>query len=350
MKTLFLKIKGVVFRLLKKVLSVLFLLCVLLYATMARKRIVIIASPAGNLGNRLFLFSNVIGFAIENRFEVMNFAFYEYAECFKTTRNDLFCRFPPRPCVFHKHGPLQGKLFLSLVSATAALVKRMGKNRFVRSYDLEKIDHCLNLDNKIFIEALKGVKVILLQGWLFLDHENMIKHANEIRRYFEPSDNYRDLIDSPINMLRKSCNVIVGVVIRRGAYQWWCDGRYFFSIETYVKWMHEIVGLFPEKQVGLFICSDEILNSEDFSDLTFIFRAGHDLENRYSLGMCDYIMSAPSTYGGWAAFYGDVPIIIISDSRQSISLADLRKIQNHTDLRDSTFPQDVDVTAEMSAV
>ena len=333
----------------KRCLSGVFLLILGLYATVFNKRIAIIASLAGNLGNRLFLFSNLIGFAIENKLELMNPAFYDYAGCFETTRNDFFCRYPPRSSIFSKQGPRAGKFFLSLVSTAAAMVRRLPENRFVCVFALDSLENRINLDNENFIKKISGKKVMFFQGWLFLDQKNMVKYSHQIRRYFTPAETFRDSIDLPVKTLGKSCDVIFGLVIRRGAYKWWCDGKYFFSLDTYVQWMHEMRGCFPEKKVGFFICSDENLDEANFAGFTFVFRARHDLENRYSLAQCDYIVSAPSTYGGWAAFYGNVPMNILSSPQQHMSLVDFRRIENHTDLRDSALSTDIDVTERVSA-
>jgi hypothetical protein len=50
------------------------------------KTMFIIASPFGNLGNRLFLYANVIGFAIEHKAIVVNPASHPWRAIFKGTR------------------------------------------------------------------------------------------------------------------------------------------------------------------------------------------------------------------------------------------------------------------------
>ena len=53
--------------------------------------IVIVGKP-GQLGNSLFLFANFLACAREYGLKVANPAFDEYAEYFKTTSRDFFCR------------------------------------------------------------------------------------------------------------------------------------------------------------------------------------------------------------------------------------------------------------------
>jgi hypothetical protein len=153
-----------------------------------------------------------------------------------------------------------------------------------------------------------------------------------------------DTISAPIQSLRVSSDVVIGLVIRQGSYRRWLEGKFYFDVPTYIRWMRQSRELFPEKRVGFFICSDEKLDVAEFSDFHFIFRDGHDLENRYSLSLCDYLLCVPSTFGGWAAFYGKVPMCVLGNAEQDISLEGFKPINNHLDLRDRTFPQDTDVT------
>lgn len=316
----------------------------LFYALLFNKRILVICSPIGNLGNRLFLFSNFISFATENNFEVVNPAFYEFADYFETTSIDFFCRYPPHKTIHLKNALLLRRIFLKLVYYAATVVKKMPKNNFFQTFDLENLDERLNLDREGFVEMISGKRVIFFRGWLFVDRINIVKHADRVREYFVPQKYFKESIDFPIKSLKKSCNLLLGIVVRQGDYKTWFDGKYFYNVDIYVQIMQQLKNLFSGKNVGFFICSDVELDTRKFSDFNFIFRSKHDLENRYSLAQCDYILSVPSTYGGWAAFYGHVPLCILSSPEQVISLADFKTIDNHTDLRDPNFSSDIDIT------
>ena len=314
------------------------------YAALFNKRVLVIASPTGNLGNRLFLFSNFIGFAAENNFEVHNPAFYKYATCFESTYNHFLCKYPSRRASMPKNNRVLGNVFLKLVYCASAVVQILPNNSLFHTIVLKNNDQRLNLDSASVLQMLRGKRIVFFRGWLFIDQTNIAKHAAKIRKYFIPRKMFQEAIDSPIICLKQSCDLLLGIVIRQGDYKRWLDGKYFYSIDTYVQMMQQLNSLFPERKVGFFICSDAELDTQCFAGFQFIFRSKHDLENRYTLAQCDYILSVPSTYGGWAAFYGHVPMCILSSARQVISLADFRIVNNHTDLRDPGFPSDTDIT------
>jgi hypothetical protein len=54
-------------------------------------RMLVISRKSGQLGNRLLLFANFMAYAIENNYTVINPAFDEYAQFFKSTSKDFLC-------------------------------------------------------------------------------------------------------------------------------------------------------------------------------------------------------------------------------------------------------------------
>ncbi len=50
---------------------------------------------------------------------------------------------------------------------------------------------------------------------------------------------------------------------------------------------------------------------------------GHYLESMAELSQCDMIMTPPSTFGVWAAFLGDIPILPLCDPSQVVSKQNL---------------------------
>src|SRR2546430_4165529 len=56
---------------------------------------IVVANKPGQLGNMLFVYSNLIARAIESDLKVANTALDDYADLFPATSRDLMCRFPP---------------------------------------------------------------------------------------------------------------------------------------------------------------------------------------------------------------------------------------------------------------
>ena len=90
------------------------------------KPIIVISSKAGELGNRLFNYTNFIAFAAEHKMTVFNPSFDEYAELFETTKNDLLCCFPSKR-FFPKWiiNPKLRRLLYKLISLLARIIKKL---------------------------------------------------------------------------------------------------------------------------------------------------------------------------------------------------------------------------------
>ena len=60
-------------------------------------KLLIVGLRCGRLGNRIVLFANLIAYAAEHGYRLINVTFHSYATFFETTRRDLFCRYPIAP-------------------------------------------------------------------------------------------------------------------------------------------------------------------------------------------------------------------------------------------------------------
>jgi hypothetical protein len=75
--------------------------------------------------------------------------------------------------------------------------------------------------------------------------------------------------------------------------------------------------------VGFILTADEPQNQKQFTDNVHFSTGiaggkGHYLESLAELAMCDMVMTSASTFGGWAAFWGNIPVIPLHDANQII--------------------------------
>jgi hypothetical protein len=132
-----------------------------------------------------------------------------------------------------------------------------------------------------------------------------------------------------IYTLRQEYQILIGVLIRQDDYRTWAEGKYFFETKQYVEWMRQVQDLFPGKKVGFVIASDEEQRREEFQPLPVHFSTGAKLGNApfiesfAELAASDYIVTAPSTFGIWAAFLGNKPIIPVYQKGQVIEQKDI---------------------------
>lgn len=319
---------------------------------------IIIARKYGQLCNRLLLFANFIAFAEENNVTVANIAFDEYAPYFKMTSQDLLCRYPKASHPLKYYSKIHKFIFVRLKTAIRLLVQSdLNEKRYenilfndISDFEnnvplsnakfkartvflLKNLLQCLlsitlknrvrivtlgneestDISSKEFSMQIKGKSVVLVQGWLFLNQKNLIKHADIVRRALSPLEEYENKATEIMREARKSCKVLIGVHIRQKDYATFMDGRYFYSIKQYTNLMAEVSQLFPENEVGFIIFSDTVQVVSDFNVFNVFFGSGHLIEDLISLSLCDYIIGPPSTYSTWASFYGSVPLYHIED-------------------------------------
>ena len=281
-------------------------------------------SPYGQLGNRLQLFAQLIAFAIENNQSIANLGFKEYARFFKTTRNDIFCRYPQKESFIKTYC---ARSFLSWI------FKYITKNRVVNilrstnitaiySYPFGDIGNEFRLDSPDFLEIIGKHNIIFSKGYYFVDYLNLLKHADKIREYFIPIDQHCFNIDRTISDANLLCDLLIGVHIRRGDYEQYLGGRYYYTNDIYIRTMRRALELFPDKKVGFLVCSDEVLEKESFDNFIVTYGTGHLVEDMYSLAKCDYIIGPSSTFSRWASFYGKVPTYLIRNPEYHFGIED----------------------------
>ena len=176
------------------------------------RKLFVITRRCGRLANRLVLFANFIALAEEQGHRVVNSTFHSYAELFETTRRDVFCRYPVAnrrswldaipgvagairsTRIFHhaarvasgltEHLPLFGK-------ATVTLRESSGQE--ITSLDSPEVQ------NKI-----RDARIVFVNGWKFRAPDYVQRHAEKIRRYFRPIEEYERSSGQAVDRLRQN--------------------------------------------------------------------------------------------------------------------------------------------------
>ncbi len=147
------------------------------------------------------------------------------------------------------------------------------------------------------------------------------EHQQTIRDFFVPVPPFTQRAQAFIDTLRDlSYDMLVGVLIRQTDYRNWNGGKYFFTTSQYTDWMKQILDLFPAKNIGFIVASDEQQKPSAFQGLNLHFTSGsvncggHYLESLLELSACDLIASPPSTFSAWASFMGNKPLLPLARS------------------------------------
>jgi len=293
-----------------------FLSLLSIIAIATRRRIVVIVHPAGNLGNQLFLHANVVAFAIEHRAFVINAGFGHHRACFAGTRPGPVACWPSLPLP-HIQGNLIERI-VQRICMEAAVLPAVSKPTSRWASIVIDNPKRVSLDSPAFVAWAGRKHVLLITGWLFVSETSLPRHTAAVRSHCRQVRGNDASAMAPLTRLRRDCDMVMGVVVRHGDYRQFQQGRFFYEIPTYGRWIKELMQLFPDRRLGFFICCNDDVDLTELGDVRHEFRWGHDLENRAILASCDRIITPPSTYGGWAAFAGEVPLQVLESADQVI--------------------------------
>lgn len=282
----------------------------------------------GQLGNRLFAFAHLIANAAARNVTIGNLSFDEYARYFQTTRQDIWCRYPAVESALKSNGLrswlfILNKVVLKLLRKTKAfhspihsiVVADLPEYRFGENKYFE-------LDSQPFQTVIKRKPVVFLFGRFFRDYYNFEKYQDVIRDFFRPTSEIQTNVCRFIEKAKRNADMVIGVHIRRGDYEQFAAGKYFYSQVEYCRKMEMLQASVPTKRMKFVICSNEPINLELFDGINFCIGPCHIVEDMYALSACDLIMGPPSTYTLWASFYGKKPLYQIKDLSRPLNLND----------------------------
>ena len=150
--------------------------------------------------------------------------------------------------------------------------------------------------------------------------KNHIKHTAEINKIFMPNQVIVQSVTAIFSEIRITHQIIVGVHLRYGDYKIWEGGKYYFSEKQYYSKMLEVREAFKNKKVAFFISSNEKIDLTFFIECDcFVIPDTNAAKDLYGLGLADYIIGPPSTFSGWASYYGNKPLYFIEDPAKVIT-------------------------------
>lgn len=144
----------------------------------------------------------------------------------------------------------------------------------------------------------------------------------QLQHIYRPKREITDKAEALIRSMRQQADMVVGVHIRRGDYATWNDGRFFYSLEDYHRFMLRVQECYGDRRVAFFISSNE-----DFAPGTFGGCRCHRFTGEpsaavldlYTLSLCDRIVGPFSTFSRWASFIGEVPLCFLESKEQAFS-------------------------------
>lgn len=168
--------------------------------------------------------------------------------------------------------------------------------------------------------AATGGTLTLLNCWPYIDSALLRKHQEAVRRYIRPLSRYADRAAALIQAHRCPSCPVVAVHVRRTDYKDWLDGRYYYDLETFRRFMRQISELM-NGQVSFIVCSDEDLTEADFDIPCARVTVSQEKEFMVDyclLSQCDYSIGPPSTFRLTSSFLGNTPTYSIEQADASL--------------------------------
>lgn len=168
-------------------------------------------------------------------------------------------------------------------------------------------------------------------GWSMIeDADYYPKVRDEVIKTFRPNKDITEPIDCQFAEIKNKGTIIVGVHLRKKDYKTFLGGKYYFSDEDYVNFMHQIKNLHEGKHVCFYLATNEKLSADyrksfDIVD-TLVPTVSGDL---YALSQCDLILGPPSTFSRWASFVGKVPMCILYNRDTRLEKDDFSTLVAH---------------------
>ena len=161
------------------------------------------------------------------------------------------------------------------------------------------------------------------KGWdTRRDTRYLQQTLTQLQHIFRPSETIMQKAEAMIAQLRQQADLVVGVHVRRGDYATWNDGRFFYELDDYRRFMQRVQQLYPDRRVAFFVSSNEDFPPEVFQGCA-CQRFGREpsgaILDLYTLSLCDRIIGPFSSYSRWASFIGRVPICFLKSKDMVIT-------------------------------
>lgn len=259
---------------------------------------IVISNQPGQLANQLIVYANFIAFCHEHGFTLKNPSFHRYSSYFEFTK--------------HSH---QSKITYKVINYLMRFIYRFRLgNRIINVVNIG-FERKIDLDDPTTL-FLFSDEVLLVAGWQFRGNQTVLKHKKLILEKFTPVAKHKLVINDFFAKNEMIGRCVIGIHVRRGDYEKFEGGKYFYDFSVYKNVLSRLDTLFKDKHPIFLICSNEPGYEKYFcpNEYPIVFGPNHELQDLYCLAKCNYLIGPPSTYTMWASFIGDIPLYMMRDS------------------------------------
>lgn len=289
------------------------------------KKVTILQHDGGEMGNQLWNYISIYAYALERGYTCENWSFFEYAQYFNLVPKSkviswLF--FLP----FHQHNKRRSsfrvKIYRLLYKVLVVLpVSFFLKNKII--YSRDGVDAVYYLPPTVpatdeLAEQERSSGTIFfsqVSGGVFRSPIGIQAHKTLVVKHFSPAPWADEKVRMFVAPLRARYKTLVGVHLRQGDYAIFKGGKFAISLGRVREILDEYLAFSQKKsdEVVFIIASDGPIEEKSFQGLEVNVSKGSPGEDLFILASCDVIIGSDSTFGHFAAYYGDIPHIVMKN-------------------------------------
>lgn len=288
-------------------------------------QIIILQHDGGEMGNQLWNYVSIYAYAIERGYSCENFSFFEYARYFNLAPKSKiinwlfflpFCQYQKRRSAFRvKIYRLLYKVFV------ICPVSFFRKGQIIYSRDGTDAVYYLPptiVATKELAERERSSETIFfsqVSGGVFRNPMGIQAHRALLSEHFSPAPWVDEKARIFIEPLRARYKTLVGVHVRQGDYAVFKGGKFLVSQKRTREILDEYLIYSQKKsdEVLFVIASDGPIEKEYFQGLHIMVSNASAGEDLFILASCDAVIGSDSTFGNFAAYYGDIPHIVMKN-------------------------------------
>jgi|SRR5687768_7869645 len=283
-------------------------------------------TDGARLANQLWNVAAVFAYCVERRFDFRDVSNSDYRSGFPETRNPVAWgdarRSSPLPQIRRLGEKKKARRLLAAISGrlppvliqtvkhqVAPVIRAPDTVFYLPPSPVPREDARLALSSA---EKVNGGR-IYFSGWPFKNPVGLRVHRRAILDFLRPTEYVAVRVAELFAGLRGRYQSIVGVHLRQGDYRSWLGGKLAVTPEEaadilreYIEWRQ-----LRAREVLFVVCSDEPVPLHVFEGLEVMQGPGGIEDDMFALAACDAIIGSNSTYGGFASYIGDVPLILL---------------------------------------
>ena len=288
----------------------------------------------GRLGNQIVRFLHWMAWARDHdgEVEVLNLAFWPFAQFFAVWQEHPGCIFPVRNSWFDRWAvrAMATKRVRDSMAGRQGFQRAVhGAGRWVPGWEALTLDfandEALDLRNPALLARVRRCAVTTCCGWRIADWRSVAERQAELRTWIRPAPRYARTAVEFVGRIRNDHDLVVGVLIRQSDYRTWDGGRFYFTTAQYARWMRQLLDLHAGKRVAFIVASEEWQEVALFAGLPVFLSTGtpnaggHWFQCWAELSLCDVIVTPPSTFSATAAFASGLPLwpVVVAEQQMS---------------------------------